>query len=433
MVFDIPYGSRNLRFTPPGVVRWLDTLDIADTPELPGCDGAIRDAIRQPIGLNCGLDGIVKPGESVAIVVSDAFRQTRADQVLPILIDELNRAGIPDTAIQFLFATGVHRAPKPEEQARILGAAIYERFKMRAFPHDPRDDANLVTVGTTSRGTPVTINRRAVEANRRIVVGAVVFHYFGGFGGGRKSILPGIASADAIARNHSMNLDPIEDRLNPDVRIGVLDGNPVAEDMLEAAQLAGVDYTISTVLNRNARIAGIFAGELDAAHRAAAEYARTLFAAPIAERADVVVANAGPARNYVQSHKALYNAYQAVKPDGRIVFVARCEEGLGGEAFAKWIRLGNREMIIAGLRRNSEINGQTALSTIEKAPIALFVTDMEESDVLTLGGRKSPTLEQAMATVLSELGSRAPLTGYVMPSAAYTVPMMIPPADPAAK
>ncbi|MCX5759828.1 MAG: nickel-dependent lactate racemase, partial [Candidatus Hydrogenedentes bacterium] len=341
------------------------------------------------------------------------------------LIDELNGAGIPDADIQFLFATGVHRAPRWEEQARILGPAIYERFKDRAYAHDPRDDANLVAVGTTSRGTPVIVNRRAVEADRRIVVGAVVLHYFGGFGGGRKSILPGLASVEAIARNHSMNLDPAEDRLNPDVRIGALDGNPVAEDMLEAAQIVGVDYSVNTVLNRHAQLAAVFAGELDAAHRAAAEYARGMFAVPIAERADLVVANAGLTHNFVQSHKALYNAYQAVKPDGRIVFVARCEEGLGGEAFAKWIRLGNREAIIAGLRRHSEINGQTALSTVEKAPIALFVTDMTDDDVLTLGGRKSPTLEQAIATALSELAPRVPLTGYVMPSAAYTVPVPV--------
>ncbi|HNR35038.1 MAG TPA: nickel-dependent lactate racemase [Candidatus Hydrogenedentes bacterium] len=424
MAIDIAYGSRTLHFIPPDVVTWLGTLDIAEAPELNHRDEAIREALRRPIGLKHGLDGIVKPGETVAVIVSDAFRQTRADQVLPILIGELADTGIPDTDIQILFATGIHRAPRRDEQARILGPAIFRRFKDRAFPHNPRDESNLVSVGTTSRGTPVIVNRRAVEADRRIVIGAVVFHYFGGFGGGRKSILPGLASVESIARNHSMNLDPVEDRLNPDVRIGILDGNPVAEDMLEAARLVGVDFTINTVLNRHAQIAAVFAGELDAAHRAAADYARRLFAAPITERADLVVANAGPSRNFVQSHKALYNAYQAVKPDGRIVFVARCEEGLGGEAFSKWIRLGDRQAIIAGLRRHSEINGQTALSTVEKAPIALFVTDMTDEDVHTLGGRKSPTLEQAIATALSELAPRSPITGYIMPSAAYTVPLL---------
>jgi len=424
MAIDFPYGPQTLRFIPPDVVTWLGTLDIAEAPELPDRDAVVRDALRHPIGLTRGLGRIVKTGETVAIVVSDAFRQTRADQVLPILIEELNATGVQDENIRFLFATGVHRPPRAEEQARILGRAIFKRFRGRTYPHDPRDEANLVLVGTTSRGTPVVVNRRAVEADRRIVVGAVVFHYFGGFGGGRKSILPGLASVETIARNHSMNLDPVEDRLNPDVRIGVLDGNPVAEDMLEAARIVGVDYSVNTVLNRHAQIAGIFAGDLDAAHRAAADCARTMFAAPIAERADLVVANAGSSRNFVQSHKALYNAYQAVKPDGRIIFVARCEEGLGGDAFSKWIRLGNREAIIAGLRRHSEINGQTALSTVEKAPIALFVTDMTDDDVHTLGGRKSPTLEQAMATALSELAPRSPVTGYIMPSAAYTVPML---------
>ena len=423
MSFELNYGPDTVVGDAPWT-RLLAVLDIADVPELARREEAIAHAIEHPIGLDKNLYELVAPGETVAILVSDAFRYTCADQFLPILINGLNRAGIPDSAITIIFATGTHRAPRPEEQARILGPEIFRRFAGRAYVHEPCNEANLTFVGTTARGTQVRINRRAHEADRLIATGAVVFHYFGGFGGGRKSIVPGIASVDTISQNHSINLDPREDRLNPHVRIGVVDGNPVAEDMLEAARLAGVDYIVNTVLNRRAQIADIFAGELDTAHRAASALARTLFTVPITERADLVIASAGSARNYVQSHKALYNAYQAVKPTGRIVFLAKCEEGLGGESFAKWARLKTREAIIAGLRKQSEINGQTALSTIEKTPISIFVTDMAHTDVETIGARKAASLQEALEWAKRDLERISNPTCYVMPSASYTVPMM---------
>ena len=281
-------------------------------------------------------------------------------------------------------------------------------------------------VGDTSRGTPVYIDKRACEADRVIVTGSVVLHYFGGFGGGRKAVVPGIASVETISRNHSMNLDPHEDRLDPNVAIGKMAGNPVAEDMLEATMFLPVDYLVNTVLNRQGRIAGIFAGDLEQAHGEACAFAEELFAVPLGEQADVVIASSGPIKNFVQTHKALFNAYQAVKPEGRIIMLAQCPEGLGGDQFVKWLRLGSREAIIAGLRDHAEINGQTALSTTQKAPITTFVTDLSEDDVALLGGRKAASLEDALALVRRELqghGIDDP-TYYTMPSAAYTVPLV---------
>ncbi len=419
----VPYGSGWAT----AALEWarcLGTLDIAEAPEIPDPERTIRDAIKHPIGLDRGLDALISPGERVVILVSDSFRQTRADQVLPVLVACLHHAGIPDDAIALLFATGTHRPPTREEQAAIVGSAIYDRFKDRLFTHDPHDKRGLVDLGVTSRGTPVAINRMAVEADRVIATGAVVLHYFGGYGGGRKTVVPGIASVETIAHNHAMNLDPVEDRINPAVRIGALDGNPVAEDMLEASRFLKVDFIVNTVLNRDARIAAVFAGELDAAHRAAAACARTLFEVRIRERADLVIASSGGAKNFVQSHKALYNAWQAMKPGGRIVFLGACPEGLGGEQFVQWLRLGSREAIIAALRRQSEINGQTALSTREKAPSAVFVTEMSEGDVAMMGGHKASCFADALELVRRALRAIPQPTCYIMPSASYTVPFI---------
>jgi len=419
----VPYGNETLVGELPSA-QCLGVLDIADVPELPNRDRAIANAIDRPVALERNIYEIVSPGETVAILVSDAFRKTGVDLILPILLKGLNNVGICDEAISFFFATGTHRGPTQQEQAEILGVEMLERFQGRVHIHDPEDTDNLVKLGVTSRGTPVLINRGVHEHQRIIATGAVVLHYFGGYGGGRKSIVPGISGIETISHNHAMNLDPHSDRLNPHVRIGVLDGNPVAEDMLEAARFAKIDCIINTVLNRQGRIAGVFAGELDVAHRAAARFAEELYTVNIDQRADLVVASAGANANFVQSHKALYNAYQALKPGGRIVFAAICNEGLGGEQFAKWLRLSSRDAIIERLRKQSEINGQTALSSIEKAPCAVFVTELTDDEVRLLGGNRAQGFQDALDSAAAQLRAQGIATPscYVMPSAAYTVP-----------
>lgn len=420
----LPYGVDTLNAS----LDWgrcLGSLEITDVPAIHNMNSALRRAFEKPIGLHTGLAEFLQPDDTVAILISDAFRYTGVEQILPALLTFLNTAGIRDEDILFTFATGTHRPPTESEQARILGEALFARFQGQVFVHDPKDEENLLFVGHTSRGTPVKVNKRVQDCDHVIATGAVVLHYFGGYGGGRKSIIPGIAATETIAHNHALNLDPGADRLNPAVRIGTLDGNPVAEDMLEAAQLTKVDFVLNTVLNREGKIAGLFAGALDAAHRAAAQFAHRLFTTPIKQRADLVIASAGNPKNFIQSHKALFNAYQAVKPGGRIILLTPSPEGFGGETFARWLKLGNRAAIIAELRRHAEINGQTALSTIEKAPITTFITGLSAKDVAILGGRKADSLENALELVRKDFekgGVKEPAY-YLMPSASFTVPM----------
>lgn len=422
---EIPYGGEMASATLPAG-RLLGTLDVSDTGELADRDRAIREAIESPIGLEQNIFQIVNPGETVAIVVPDSFRTTRIEQVLPVLVDGLVEAGISEGDISFVYATGTHRGPTPDEERKILGDAIYERFRGQAFAHDPRDESNLVYAGTTSRGTEVYLNKRVHEADRIIATGAVVFHYFGGYGGGRKTIVPGVASITTIASNHSMNLHPTEDQIDPSVRIGGLDGNPVAEDMLEATRQSHVDYIVNTVLNRKSQIAAVYAGELNAAHVEATKFAHSQFAANISEQADIVIAASPSTQNFVQTHKALFNSYQAVKPDGRIILLAPCPEGLGSDQFTKWLRLGTREAIIAGLRAESEINGQTALSTIQKAPITYVVTEMTDAEVIAMQGLCVDGLDDAVSKAFADMAAvgRTEPTVYLMPSAAYTVPFL---------
>jgi nickel-dependent lactate racemase len=179
------------------------------------------------------------------------------------------------------------------------------------------------------------------------------------------------------------------------------------------------------VLNRDSEIAAVFAGDMAAAHVEATKLAHKQFVVDITEQADIVIAASPSTQNFVQTHKALFNAYQAVKPDGRIILLAPCPEGLGGDQFAKWLKLGSREAIIAGLRKESEINGQTALSTIQKAPITYVVTEMTDDEVNMMRGRTTESLDDAVSKAFADMAAldRNDPTVYLMPSAAYTVPM----------
>lgn len=420
----IPYGAEVLSIDAEGL-RLLGVLDVADGPGFDDSPEHIDRVLRNPIGLERSIFDSVRGGESVVIVVSDSFRKTGIHRILPPLIDGLASSGIRASDISFLFATGVHRAPTPKEQRAILGAAIFDSFGAQSFVHDATDAATLEHLGDTSSGTPVFINRRALVCDRLIVTGTAVLHYFAGFGGGPKAVVPGLAGLETIARNHALNLDPEKDRLDPRVRIGVMEGNPVSMDQMEGARMVKVDYLINTVLDRRGNIAGLFAGDLVKAHLEATEYARTLFTAEIEERADIVIAAAPETADFVQTHKALFNADMAAKPAGRIILAAPCPEGLGSEQFVKWLRLGSTASIIEELRKHAEINGQTALSTLARAPKTTFLTELDETEVASLGGRKARTLAEALTDCIQELraeGITHP-SCWVMPNATYTVPV----------
>ncbi len=419
----IPYGD-GLLSSQIADVEWLHTLDVRGVEPQADPSRAVHAALEEPVGFY--QSARYDTGKSWLILVSDSFRQTRADIMLPVILQKFRGMGFSDRNFSILFSTGVHRAPTIDEQKKILGEEIFARLAGRIHCHDAYDASAHKPIGTTSKGTPVEINRRVLEADHVIATGTVVLHYFGGFGGGRKSIVPGVASAKTIAANHSLNLHPCDDRLDPAVRIAHMDGNPVAEDMFEAASMVKVDFIVNTVLTRDSHIASVFCGEMDLAHRKACAYARDMYAVSIAEQADLVIAASPHTKNFVQTHKALYNAYQAMKPGGRIILAAPCPEGLGSERFGKWLALRERAKVIAELRKNSEINGQTALSTLEKSPSTLFLTEMGTEDVALMGGRKAANLEHAIDTALTELarnGVKKPSV-YVMPTAAYTVPML---------
>jgi len=214
---ELPYGKGSLRVAIDGEVLAPRRVEgVADET------GAVYDALEQPIGSR-PLRDIARPGERVAIIVNDITRLTRTDLLLPPVIHTLNQAGIPDRDIFIVFALGIHRRQTEDERRLILGDEIFGRI--RNLDHISTDDANLVTLGTTSFGNLVEINREVWEADRIILTGEIIYHLIAGYSGGRKSLVPGVAGFRTTTFNHRMIFDP-------NCRAGKLDGNPAHEDLL---------------------------------------------------------------------------------------------------------------------------------------------------------------------------------------------------------
>lgn len=397
-------------------------------------DKDILNALEHPVwpgGETRPVFDLVRPGETVCMVVSDHTRKTAADRILPVLLRGLTEKKCRTEDMFILVACGIHRHPTTDETKIILGAEIVNAFEGRLFFHDPDDERNLVSVGPTRSGHDVRINRRAVEADRLILLGAALYHYHAGFGGGRKSLIPGLAARSTIAHNHSLTLDPVRNQIHAKAAIGVLDGNPVSEEMLESARLLPPDFIINTVLSPDGSLAGVFAGDMDTAHRAACRLVEQINRITLEQPADFVIACADSASNWIQSHKALFNALRAIRQNGRVILVAPCQEGLGDERFRYWVTRNTVEDIYKGLRQSPEVLGQAALSTRMRGPRTILVTEMNQQDIADLGIPTAPDLDSAVRAVLDDLrarGIKRP-SYYLMPHACSLVPFIGNPED----
>ena len=293
--------------------------------------GAVYAAIGNPIGTP-PLREIVRPGERVAIVVNDITRLSRADLLLPPIVDTLNSAGIADSDIFIVFALGIHRRQTDEERRLIVGDAIYRRI--RCFDHISTDDANLVEIGTTSFGNRVEINRQVWEADRIILTGEIIYHLIAGYSGGRKSLVPGVAGFRTTTFNHQMIF-------HPDCRAGKLDGNPAHEDLLEACRMAAPDFMVNLVLSPEGGVIRVVAGHFDLAHREGCREVDRMLAADVDQPYDLVIASAGGFPLDIdlrQAHKGLENACRALRPGGSILFYAECPSGAGIQTFEDYVR-----------------------------------------------------------------------------------------------
>ena len=388
--------------------------------ELPLSDAEIGAALDDPID-SPPLEDIVTPGETALIVVSDATRATASASVVHLLVRRLVELGIHPGDIRIIFATGIHRPVTAPEKRELLTPFVVQRI--RTLDHDANDAAQHAELGTTERGTPIELNRALVDYSHVILTGAVRFHYFAGFTGGRKSVCPGLASARTIAATHLHALDFEHGHRRAGVGSGRLDGNAVHEECERIAAEIAPSFLINTVVDEQGRAVRVYAGDWRLAHRrACAEYATT-HAVKIAEKRPLVIAGCGGAPhdiNLIQAHKALDMAAHACAEGGTIVLVAACEEGFGRPDFLKWFETGSASQLAATLRESYEVNGQTAWSLLDKAERFRIhlVSQLDDEDVRRMRLIPARTLAEALAAASDARD------GYVMPHGAALMPFV---------
>jgi len=365
-----------------------------------------------------------RPGEKVVIVTSDITRYTGSEIYLPLLVGRLNRQGIADRDIEILIALGIHRKQTEQEHRKIIGS-LYDRISVS--DHQCDDNDSLTFIGTTSNGINVSINSKAVAADHLILTGTIGFHYFAGFGGGRKSVLPGIASRKACMASHFAVLNQGEGSGKNLLAVtGNLEGNPVHHAMVEGCALAKPAFILNTVLGVDKRILAAFAGDWREAHEAGCRFYRKKFAWPLAEKCDLVVASCGGFPkdiNLIQAHKSMEYAAQALKDRGVMILLAECSDGFGNGTFFNWFRYKTLDSFETALRAEYEINGQTAYSLLQKALRfrIILVSKFPPSQVEEMGMIPARTLDEAM-----ELAKRMlPETWrcYLMPEAGSVLPV----------
>lgn len=358
---------------------------------------AVREALKSPIGTK-RLGELVRPGQKIAVITSDITRPCPSHVILPELLRELSKAGVRDEDITVVFALGSHRVHTQEEQMRLVGREIFDRVRCVDAARE-----GFVHVGVTRAGTPVDIDPVVAGADVRICVGNIEFHYFAGYSGGAKAIMPGVSTRDAIQKNHSkMVLDA--------ARAGNLLENPLRQDIEEAAAMVGVDFILNVVLDEEKKIVKAVAGDLRRAHEAGCAFLDQLYKIRIPARADIVVTTPGGFPkdiNLYQAQKALDNAKHAVRDGGIIILAASCREGLGEKVFEQWmLDSPSPEAMIERIGRDFQLGGHkaAAISMVLKRCRILLVSDLEDGFVRNIFLEPFPTVDAALQEAFSSLG-----------------------------
>lgn len=323
------------------------------------------------------LPELIESDDQVTVVISDMTRfWMRQDILCEILVEYLHETvGIPFENIAVVIALGTHRKNTEEDKKKLAGSYVYEHVAS-VTDHDC-DAPDLVYLGTTSLGTRVSVNPLAV-GRKVICIGGTVHHIMAGYGGGRKSIVPGIASRETIRMNHQMALDPEQPKSDVRVGSGKILVNPIHQDMCEAAELVHVTFGINIVVDSSSRHSGLFCGDFDKAWKESCRYVQQSYGLPIDYEADVVIVSCGgfpKDLNFYQSTKSLFNGAKAVKKGGTLILLAACSEGSGAKDFFDWIEPLKRGCLDEALRKDFTIGGYifyAACESIRKARTLLL-------------------------------------------------------------
>lgn len=341
----------------------------------------IREALEHPIGTP-RLRELAKGKKKVVLVTSDHTRAVPSKLTLPILLEEI-RSGNPDADITILIATGLHRPTTEEEQRRMFGDAIVDHEKIAI--NNAFDPTQFTHVCTLPSGADFNVNKLATECDLLITEGFIEPHFFAGFSGGRKSILPGICSQETVNENHSYKAIS-----SPYANTGVLEHNPVHEDMVCAARAVNVQFIFNVALNGEKKVIAAWAGDLEQAHAAGVAFIRKWSQCPGITGDIVVTSNGGYPldQNLYQSPKAVATAEACAGEDGVIIMCCSCADGMGGTHFAKLIKMGTVDEIDGYLSKippketiPEQWCPQIYARILKKHPVILVTTYLDHEEV----------------------------------------------------
>lgn len=414
MKVSLKYGERQLQIEVPD-----HTEILAPRSELPKVEdpfGEIRRALENPIGSPTLSEIVcqVRP-KRVAILVSDLTRPSPSHIIVPPILEELKRSGVRSDQIRFVFGLGFHRKMTEDEMRKAVGNEVFEQYE--CLNHDVNECSYI---GETSRGTPVEVFKPVLESDLIIATGNLELHWFVGYSGGYKALLPGVCSKRTIEKNHSLML--LEDAVAGNVN------SPVRLDIEEAGAMTNVKFIVNVVLNSKKEIVKAVAGHPIAAHREGVKYIDQMYKVPVRKKYDVVIASPGGFPkdiNLYQAQKGLDNASHAVKENGTIVLIAECREGFGEKTFEEWMRkAATPEEPLQWIKTNFVLGGHKAVGfckVLKKASIFLC-SNMEEGIVKEIFMIPFSDPQQAINAAIERHGRSADVL--LMPHANSTLPVI---------
>lgn len=366
--------------------------------------------VRCPIASQ-PLQKVVWKGDKVAVIVSDVTRLVRTAEFLPVIISEINAAGVPDEDITIIVATGTHRAHTHDEDIAVCGKDIVKRIKIHQ--HDSRNNEELTDLGVTSFGTPILIDSYVAEADKVIITGAVSLHPMAGFGGGRKAVMPGVSGHATIMHNHAIALAPkVGDGCNPLCETGLLEGNPLHEDMVEVTKKLDPAFLVNMVFTPEGKLHEVVAGHWYKAWEKGCKDLVAMAGVPIKELADVVFASAGGSpkdMNLYQSCKAHMNAVFAVKKGGIMILTLECPDIKEPAIFTDWFSKSDVLQFEKDVRADFSIPAFVAFKTrcIVNSLTTYLVTKPENFEFVRQTGQiPVASLEEAWLLAQQELAKQ---------------------------
>lgn len=419
----LKYGKKVLSFKIPsdnllGIITPREIHPPTDT------FGLIESVLNTPTS-GLPFDDMFRRGDRITIVVSDITRYTGSQLCLPIIINRLNRIGVGDEDIKIVFALGIHRQQLPQEHRMIVGDEVYKRIKV--YDHNAFDAKNLIPLGKPYKGSKrFEVNRLVAEADKVILTGTIGFHYLAGFGGGRKGIMPGVASFDSCLDLHLLALNPPEvGGRHPMVKTGALTGNPFHHVMIQACEMLCPIFLFNTILSPTKEIIEIVAGDYLSAHQQGCDFLLRNFSPELNEKADLVVVSCGGFPkdiNFIQAHKSIDYAINILKDNGVMIVLAECSDGLGNPTFLDWFKYDDLMDFEGALRGNFEINGQTAYSALIKAKKVkiILLSELASEDVKRMSMIPADSIDQEVSMAYEILGE-TPST-YIIPDGGSVFP-----------